>query len=71
MSITKLTAAFDRVSDPKDWKAPIDAWVCEKDFPLANKAVEYFTATTLRVTDTSSNLMRVQSVGYRDGPAGP
>lgn len=73
-----LSAAFDLVADPDDWKAPIDAVVTlphVMDGLEVKKAVQFFTATeaTISVVGLASETditVRVQAPGYRMGPAG-
>jgi hypothetical protein len=67
----KLNDAFDKVHNPKDWRAPIRAVVKKKDLATAIEAIEYFTATQVTVKPAGKNIFRVSSVGYRMGPAGP
>lgn len=66
-----LLKAFDVVCDPDDWRAPIDAEVAVEEVPVTVAAIEYFTATSVRVTRCHTDRCRVRSVGYRSGPAGP
>lgn len=62
---------FKRVANKKDWKAPIDAIIRVDDFEAINDAVEFFTATTLRVDENMGHgKVRVKAKGYRMGPAG-
>ncbi len=71
-----LTPVFDLVADPSDWRAAID---CNVDLSTADaprlddirEAVEWFTATTAEITHVAGPVVRVRSVGYRMGPAGP
>ncbi len=76
----QLTSAFDIVSDPTDWRAPIEfrGILHEEDIAAIRKAVPFYTATEARVTyhDDASPCssyrdVTVKSVGYRAGPAGP
>ncbi len=74
-SQTQLSAAFDLLCDPSDWRAPIDALVPATGVELAIAAIEHFTATTPKVGlaryPVGLKVWRVSSVGYRAGPAGP
>lgn len=79
-----LTAAFNQVKNPKDWKAPINAIVNVASTDtigvgLYLDAIEYFTATKPelflldRVTlggGQEVDKFRIVSEGYRLGPAG-
>ena len=71
--VGELRAAYDRIRNPVDWKAPIDAILRLDQVPIAQAAVEFFTATKLRITTSYAeprNYVRVQAIGYRAGPAG-
>ena len=72
---TLMRIAFDQVCDPTDWKGPID---CIVPWAVANvyvEAIKFMTATTPtfeRCSGVTGNpSFRLQSVGYRAGPAGP
>ena len=63
---------FCMVCDRDDWKAPIDSEVRECYVEKVVDAVNYFTATEVKLSAGSKEgFVRVQSVGYRMGPAGP
>lgn len=71
-----LRPFFDAVTDPSDWRNPIDAHVISTGdsdrVDLTVEAVRWFTATESTVTvDPCRCCAQVQSVGYRAGPAGP
>jgi len=62
---------FKSVSNSLDWKSPIDAIIRVADFDAVNAAVEFYTATKLKVEQNmGSGYVRVTSPGYRLGPAG-
>jgi predicted heme/steroid binding protein len=66
-----LSDAFDRLSDPADWKAPIDAWVPGELVLVAVCAIEFYTSTSPIITlDTDTMQYRLTAPGYRQGPAG-
>lgn len=77
-----LAAAFDHISNPQDWRAPIHATVTihEKDeisLGVYVDAVKYFTSTepNIYIVDgfnekTRTATYRIVSEGYRLGPAG-
>lgn len=72
----ELEAAFDKVSDPSDWRGAIEAWVDLEDLELTRAAVMFFTATALEEVERKEAgnmtvLVRVKAAGYRMGPAGP
>ena len=67
-----LKEAFDKVSDPDDWRGPIAARMPGEAVMAVVAAIEFFTATSPKVQlDTSSMQYLVTSEGYRMGPAGP
>jgi len=77
----ELSAAFDRVKDPADWRAPISAVVPGQVIDVTEAAIEFFTAirpeVRLNVVDDKVTGLPggegfvVSCVGYRNGPAGP
>jgi hypothetical protein len=69
----ELSAAFNAVANPTDWRAPICAEVRIEDFAKTAEAVGFFTATELvaRHTPGKPGWFLVEAVGYRAGPAGP
>ncbi len=67
----QLSAAFDAVRPPSDWKGTIDGVVKGEDLAITLYAIEFYTATTAEVTRATANTWRVTSPGYRAGPAGP
>jgi len=78
----ELRLAFDMVSDPDDWKGPIDAIVTERAVALVSSAVGFYTGTTPATRRLGAHEKRarrspcekpilVTSPGYRAGPAGP
>ncbi|MCW7072100.1 MAG: hypothetical protein OCU12_07240 [Methanophagales archaeon] len=72
-TVAELKATFDAIADPDDWRGPIAAWIYPNDFRRAADAVEFYTATTLRVMGGPQPLtgcILVEADGYRRGPAG-
>ena len=69
-----LSKAFSLVENKADWKGPINAKVatdfCEVDADVICRAVEFFTATTAKVTKNDDGSMTVTAKGYRAGDAG-
>jgi hypothetical protein len=66
----ELEAAFERVRDRQDWRAPIDATITRAEKPAVEAAIQFYTAsrpTFFRVRGG----YRVRAAGYRAGPAGP
>lgn len=71
----ELEEAFDRVKNPRDWKAPIAANVFGYNLFATCEAIEHFTATYPRAVHagynkTGQSIYHVTSPGYRAGPAG-
>lgn len=67
----QLAAAFDRVCDPRDWKAPIEAEILEQDRIVVEQAVHWFTDTVPMFTALpgASGRLEVRARGYRLGSA--
>lgn len=66
-----LSDAFDRLCDPADWKAPIDAWVPGELVMVAVCAIEFYTGVTPIISlNTDTMQFRLTCCGYRKGPAG-
>jgi hypothetical protein len=66
-----MEAAFALVSDQDDWKGRIQATVEAKDLPSVIQAIAFYTGTPTTVVPNEFGGFRVESVGYRAGPAGP
>lgn len=67
----ELSAAFDLVKNPIHWKDPINALIPANKREVVCKAIKYFTATKAKFFPTKNpDLLRVKSIGYRNGPAG-
>jgi hypothetical protein len=69
----ELKPYFDQVCSKTDWKARIDAICRREDLVKVSKAIEFFTATEasfVEMCPPSIDWLRVQSIGYRAGPAG-
>jgi hypothetical protein len=70
--LDQLAAAFDRVRDPRDWKAPIRAVIQEDQRPVVEQAIRWFTDTEplfIGGPADASELV-VLAPGYRHGPTG-
>lgn len=75
-----MRKAFDGVIGG-DWRDPINAIVGAEELPIVIEAIKFYTATTPRITlydwfieengDFRVYRYRVESEGYRNGPAGP
>lgn len=67
-----LEIAFAIIQSKKDWKAEVDASILVKDYELAATAVEFFTATPLKIggVDRLNSMLIVHADGYAAGPAG-
>jgi len=69
--IGDLSAAFDAVKDPADWRAPIRARIAVADYAITAAAIEFYTATPTRTRATAADgTVEISSIGYRRGPAG-
>ncbi len=68
----ELAAAFDRVRNPRDWKAPIRAEIAAAERPVVEQAVYWFTSTVPEFVAAPGAEERflVLAPGYRLGPAG-
>ena len=75
-TLDELKKAFDKVSDPEDWKGPIRATMPGEAVGVTCAAIEFYTATKARVRVDSRQrrgkylVYFVESKGYRAGPAG-
>lgn len=65
----QLAAVFDRVRDPRDWKAPIQAHIPAADRSAVEHAVLWFTDTapTFTALPGASGQLEVRAQGYRLG----
>ena len=70
--LEQLAAAFDRVRDPRDWKAPIRSVIPKGERHVVGKAVLWFTHTTpaFEAAPGEAERLVITAPGYRDGPAG-
>jgi hypothetical protein len=68
----ELNDAFSMVTNPDDWKAPINKVI--PGYPVTKTkvaaAIMFYTATVATFTDLDDGRCRVESAGYRNGPAG-
>ena len=67
-----LASAFDRVMNPRDWKAPIRCVIPAAEQELVAKAIHFFTeaAAEFEVAPGSKDLLVVRASGYGEGPQG-
>lgn len=75
-TVGELRAAFDAVQGVKHWKDPISALVTQEALSKTINAIIFFTGTESKSTEqpmlvNGQKVYRVESVGYRNGPAGP
>lgn len=70
-SETQLHDFFQSVCDRDDWRGPIDIIVEVYSLSGVVAAIEFYTATEVKVSMTLGGEYVVQSVGYRAGRAGP
>lgn len=64
-----LAGAFDRVRNPRDWKAPIETVISASERPLVEAAVLWFTDTVpvFSAIAGSPDRLAVSALGYRLG----
>ena len=69
----QLDAAFNLISDPEDWRAPLHGTVKSEDLGACLAAAEFFTGSGLQSvwSDYEKGLHEVKGAGYRNGPCGP
>lgn len=65
----ELAAAFDRVRNPRDWKAPIHAVIPATERRLVERAVLWFTDTVPEFVAAPGEMdqLLVRAQGYRLG----
>lgn len=70
--LEQLATAFDRVRDPRDWKAPIESVIAASERGLVEQAVLMFTNTvpTFAEAEGTRDRLVVRATGYRSGPLG-
>jgi len=71
--VNALRVIFETVTDPDDWKAPIYALIPADAYTAVDAAVEFYTATRIRVIagpEIGTGRILIAATGYRDGPAG-
>jgi hypothetical protein len=68
----QVAAAFDRVRDHRDWKAPIRCTIQASERAVVAVAIQWFTGTTAEfiATPDAPNTLIVHAPGQRLGPAG-
>lgn len=69
--LDQLAAAFDRVRNLRDWKAPIEAVIPVDDRRVVEQAIRWFTATEadFQPIGAAGDRLLVQAPGYRQGQA--
>lgn len=70
--LEQLASAFDRVRDPRDWKAPIRAVIPADERSVVEQAVRWFTDTEPVFIDGpgEGKELVVLAPGYRFGSTG-
>ncbi len=70
--LDQLASAFDRVRDPRDWKAPIRAVIPEEQRLVVEHAIRWFTDTepVFLPGPGAGRELVVLAPGYRLGPTG-
>ena len=67
----ELQAALNAVTDPDDWRAPINKRIRINKIDVTLSAIRFFTGTSPRFTpEIGETHVTVASEGYRQGPAG-
>jgi hypothetical protein len=64
----QLAAAFDRVRDPRDWKAPIRSVIPASDRDVVEQAVLWFTAAApaFQAVPGETDRLEITAPGYRE-----
>jgi len=65
-----MRTIFSAVHNPADWRAPIDTTVPDANVDDVVASISFMTATMATVSPNGDGTSRVQSIGYRAGPAG-
>ena len=70
--LDEVAAAFDRVRNHRDWKAPIRAVIHASDRDIVAAAISWFTGTTAQfhVHPQQPDRLLVEAPGQRLGPRG-
>ena len=70
--LDQLASAFDRVRNPRDWKAPVRAEIPAVARSVTEQAVRWFTDTTpeFEASPEHPGRLTVTARGYRLGQAG-
>lgn len=68
-----VEAIFNQLHNPAGWREPIDICIPEAIFELADRVVQFYTATPLKVVypPAADGMLCCHADGYRAGPAGP
>jgi len=67
----QMQAAFDKVRDKDDWRAPIVAIIHESNLAVTRAAVQFFTGTLLTLKSKSDRgFCVVMATGFKNGPEG-
>ena len=69
--LDQLASAFDRVMNPRDWKAPIHSVIPAEERHLVEKAIHWFTNShpEFEAAPGASDQLMVKAPGYRSGSA--
>ena len=69
--LAQLAAAFDRVMNPRDWKAPIRSVIPEAERDVVDQAVRWFTNTdpVFEPAPGRPDCLVVVALGYQLGLA--
>jgi len=72
----ELRPIFDSVCNRDDWKAPIYCYRKLSEMPAGTTvekikdAIQFFCAVESTITHVQGDLYKIESIGYRAGPAG-
>jgi hypothetical protein len=72
-----LKRQIDSVTNPDDWRGPIEVFKAPEHVAITIAAIEFFTATEPKVSPLRDAMtgdimaFEITSEGYRNGPAGP
>lgn len=70
-TVETLDRLFKLVQNPRHWKDPIRARIPVFSLPGTRAAVEFYTATQVRVMERHGDgTVTIEADGYRKGPAG-
>lgn len=63
-TIGELRAIFNEITDPDNWKGPIEAQVMDHEVEAAREAVAFFTGSVAEFEKTDYGTHIVRAAGY-------